>query len=341
MIGGQQFEVTLVTANDGTASPSSFNATVEWGDGSPIEAATVTGAPGHLAIKGRHTYPVPSGRKEYRVVTRIYYAPAGCPQPSTPTSTVNAPAYVVPPAVSHSGWKPFEIGSAVFGTVVGGVACGVGVVGEVPTGGFDTGLTYLGCAATVTGAIGIIPAIEDPPDPHFQSVFKPTRFPVPGVPRKCRGLGSSQCARLRAAERQYFTAAAFVASISEAVGVTANRFGGAVAANNVPAEELQQRAEAKYLPMQATAIKREKLAGRLLGREVGRDHLNIVFSAKQVARGRAALEKLHDIPKWLITRLEHDGIITSPAELRSDITSYLKEAPKVKRTTLTTIVGMG
>jgi hypothetical protein len=340
VIGGQQFGVTLTTASGASAVPSSLKATIEWGDGSPPETAAITGSPGDLAVKGIHTYPVPSSRREYRVISRIYYAPAGCPTPSTPAATINAPAYVVPPAVSHSGWKPFLVGSAIFGTVVGGVACGVGVVGEVPTSGFDTGLTYLGCAATVTGAVGIIPAIKDPPDPHFQSVFRPTAFPVPQVPRKCRGLSGSSCSRLRTAERRYFKATAVVASLSEAVGVTANRFGGAVAANNVPAEELQRRAEAKDLPMQASAIKRKRVFGRLLAREVKRDHLNVVFSARQVARGRAALERLHSVPKWLIIRLEHNGIITSPAELQSDIATYLKEAPKAKRTTLTAVLGM-
>jgi hypothetical protein len=140
------------------------------------------------------------------------------------------------------------------------------------------------------------------------------------------------------AELGYLRALADVASLSEAVGVTANRFGGAKDAGDIYAEYLQSVAEAKYLRLQANAVRELRQAGRRFGTVLKRDRINIVLTAKQVAQGREQLRKLDGIPGSLITRLERDGLITSREDLQRIIASLLKKAPRARATTLAQIL---
>ena len=181
---------------------------------------------------------------------------------------------------------------------------------------------------------------QDPPDPSFGVVFQPNPFAVPALGRTCPPLRGASCRRLRVAELGYLRALADVASLSEAVGVTANRFGGAKDAGDIYAESLQGVAEAKYLTLQASAVSGLQQAGRRLGTVLRSDHVNTVFSAKQVAQGRKQLRTLDGIPRSLVTGLERDGLITSREDLERIIASLLKKAPRARATTLAQLLEM-
>jgi hypothetical protein len=182
-------------------------------------------------------------------------------------------------------------------------------------------------------------ASQDPPDPSFRVVFQPGPFAIPRL-GTCPRLRGASCRRLRVAELGYLRALANDASLSEAVGVTATRFGGAKDAGDIYAERLQSVAEAKYLPLQANAVRELRRAGRRFGTVLKRDHINTVLSAKQVARGRKQLRKLDGIPRSLITRLERDGLITNRKDLERIIASLLKKAPRARATTLAQVLEM-
>ena len=180
---------------------------------------------------------------------------------------------------------------------------------------------------------------KDPPDPNFRVVFQPKPLIVPR-PETCPRLRGASCRRLRTAELHYLAALANVASVSEAVAVTANRFGGAKDAGDLSAERLQRVAETKYLPLQASAISGLRQTGRRLGTLLRSDHLNAAVTAKQVAQGREQLRKLDAIPGSLITRLERDGLITSRGDLKRILAALLKKAPRARATTLAQILEM-
>ena len=179
-----------------------------------------------------------------------------------------------------------------------------------------------------------------PPDPSFGVVFRPKPFAVPALGRTCPSLRGASCRRLRVAELGYLRALADVASLSEAVGVTANRFGGAKDAGDMHAESLQSVAEAKYLPLQANAVGELRRAGRRFGTALERDRINTVLTAKQVAQGRKQLRRLDGIPRSLVTSLERDGLITSRKDLERIIASLLKKAPRARATTLAQVLEM-
>jgi hypothetical protein len=170
-------------------------------------------------------------------------------------------------------------------------------------------------------------------------VFQPKRFVVlrPGI---CPRAGGARCRRLKEAELRYLEALANEASLSEAVGVTADRFGGAKDAGDLDAESLQSVAEAKYLSSQANAVRELRQAGRRLGTLLRSDHVNTGFSAKQVAQGRMQLRRLDGVPRSLVTRLEGDGVITNRKDLERIIASLLKKARRARATTLAQILEM-
>ena len=91
--------------------------------------------------------------------------------------------------------------------------------------------------------------------------------------------------------------------------VTTIRFYGAKRVGDPDAESLQAVSEAKYLPLQVSAISGLEQAGRRLGTVLRRDHVNTVVTATQAAEGRKQLRRLDGIPSSLITRLERDGLI--------------------------------
>jgi hypothetical protein len=172
-----------------------------------------------------------------------------------------------------------------------------------------------------------------PPATSFAAVFQLQTFAVPTL-GKCLRLRRASCHRLRTAEVKYLDALANVASVSEAVAVTANRFGGAKDAGDRYAEWLQGVAARKYLPLQASAIRGLQQASRRLAARLRRDHLNITLTAKQVARGRQQLSRLDGISKSIVTRLERDGLITSRNDLKRIIAALLKKQPRAHATTL-------
>jgi hypothetical protein len=178
------------------------------------------------------------------------------------------------------------------------------------------------------------------PTTNFGAVFRPRPIAVPGLRGMCPRLRAVSCNRLKVAELGYLKALAHVASLSEAVGVTANRFAGAKDAGDIYAESLQSVAEAKYLPLQASAVRGLRQAGRRLGTVLKRDRINTVFTAKQVAQGRKQLSKLDGIPGSLITRLERDGLITNRKDLERIIAALLKTAPRARATTLAQVFEM-
>jgi hypothetical protein len=204
-----------------------------------------------------------------------------------------------------------------------------------PTGlpSISQAVKFLYCSWHGLAAISDENASNDPPDLSFRAVFQPKPFTAPRL-GSCPRLRGSSCRRLRTAEVQYLDALARVASLSEAVGVTANRFGGAKDAGDLHAEWLQGVAESKYLPLQASAASALQQAGRRLGTLLRTDHLNTALTAKQVAQGRNQLAKLDGIPQSLIARLESDGLITSRNDLKQIIAALLKKAPRARGTTL-------
>lgn len=218
------------------------------------------------------------------------------------------------------------------------VGCGLALAADLQTVGTLTFLAVDVCGADVLAGADLGAVVADPPDPNYQTVFAPRPFPVPRVPERCKGIAHAQCHDLRSAERRYLRATAHATSLAEAAGVTSNRYGGAVSAGNTTDIQKQATAEKRYVPRLMTALNHAKKAGRKLGQQLARDHLNPTFSARQVARARKRLKKLQGIPRSVIARLKADGAISSRSDLRQIIDGFLVKAPPAKPTKLATAV---
>jgi hypothetical protein len=321
-------QVTKWTTNSGDTSACNFAENIYWGDGSSTRS-TFAGSSDQIGQIGpvSHIYSAPGTYS----ITSTGAASGGCS--ITGASLQFTLLTDTTPAVSGSQ-QNFEgaIGVARGAAATRGCAVGVGEENVVAV--------LLDCPNMIKALVSAYRASHDPPDPNFRVVFKPQPLPVPALGRRCARLRGASCRRLKAAELQYLQASAKATSLSEAVGVTADRFGGARAAGDLYGEYLQRAAEANYLPLQTTAIGEQQQAGRQLGALLKRDHLNIVFSAKQVAQGRKRIRKLHGIPRSMITGLERDGLITSRNDLARIIASVLKKAPRARATTLAQVLGM-
>jgi Concanavalin A-like lectin/glucanases superfamily len=231
--------------------------------------------------------------------------------------------------------KDKNLASILFKTVLGAGAA-VSCVGGLLTAESGAGavLAGVGCPAVAADGVWLGAEVSDPPSPNYTTVYTPQRFPVPGLPRGCGRLRGSRCRQLLIAAGQYMRAFAALSSAISAVGVTADRFGGATAAADLSAEDLQRKAEGEYVRLQDAALRRTRAAGKRLSKVLRQDHLDRVVSAKQAARARARLSRLQGVPNWVISRLQREGIIKDRGDFKRLIDSYVRGLPPPQRTTL-------
>lgn len=220
-------------------------------------------------------------------------------------------------------------------TVVGGAFCAAGAASSAVTLGVSG---YVGCGLTGVGVVTTGLSIADPPDPNYGTVFRPRPFPLYlRLPALCRHVHlprGTGCVRLKRTALHYWNASGRVMSITEALAVTADRFGGAESAHSAPGEALQRPAILAYLTQLRAAVAASRTAGRRFASQLARVHYDPIFSVQQIERGRDNLRKLKGIPTAFIVRLIRDGIVSSTVELKQRIEQSLSEAGRPHRVDL-------
>jgi hypothetical protein len=100
-VAGKPFTATVATFTDSNAAatPASFNATINWGDSTPVSAGTITVNGQVFTVTGSHTYAV-SGT--FTVTVTISDVP-----PGTGTATVTETATVASPTLPPTITKAF------------------------------------------------------------------------------------------------------------------------------------------------------------------------------------------------------------------------------------------
>lgn len=220
-------------------------------------------------------------------------------------------------------------------TVVGGVVCGVGVAATPVTLGASD---VAGCAAAGLGIVSFGVSLVEPPDSNYDAIFRPIPFPIhlklPTICIQVHTRRGSTCTSLQRAARGYWAADGRVASLAEALGVTVDRFGGAENAASTSGEALQRSGILVYLTQLRAATAALHAAGRRLASQLGRDHYDPVFSARQIARGRHNLSNLKGMPSSIIRRLIQDGIVSSKTDVKRLIVEGLTRVGKPHRVDL-------
>ncbi|WIB36341.1 hypothetical protein [Curtobacterium sp. MCJR17_043] len=207
---GEEVSGTLATATGGTIGTGTTTATVNWGDGSPLEEATVTVTDGTATVTGAHTYATAGSREavvtvddgtgsaSVRTPVEIAAAPVW-----TPTLTTSAGSGVRPRATVHVTGAGFAAGETVTVTVDGEGTGTTAVVAADGSVAFDV---------TAPGRPGShsVSAIGD-----RSATLATVAFQVV-VPGNGGGNGGGQRRRLR--ERGAATAAATATAAAPATG---------------------------------------------------------------------------------------------------------------------------
>ncbi len=258
------------------------------------------------------------------------------PRPVAPGGG-NANGTAKPPNISKNllsyAGKAVQVGFGVLQTVAATAAC----AGTTPL--FEVGVPEVLCGLDAEVIVGTGTAAKDPPDPGYNQVFRYQRFAIPRGSARCKHLSRRACRTFEQAVRSYLTATSAAASWSEAVAVTANRFGGAVATGNAEAADLQRAAEGSYLPQQAAAFVRLHKAAGVLARFLGSHKRDRRFSAKQMARARHGLLSLRGIPASYIKRMERTGLIRSRNDLKKMLRYFFQQAGPPRGTKLSSLLG--
>jgi Concanavalin A-like lectin/glucanases superfamily len=212
-------------------------------------------------------------------------------------------------------------------TAVGGVFCGGALLATPVTLGASD---VAGCAVAGLGIASFGVSLVEPPDSKYGVIFRPVpytiRLKLPTICTQVHIQRGSACASLQRAARRYWTADGRVVSLAEALAVTVDRFGGAEKAASTSGEALQRSGMLMYLTRLKAATAALHAAGRRFASQLGRDHYDPLFSARQIARGRHDLSDLKGMPSSIIRRLIKDGIIGSRTDLKRLIVEGLSRA---------------
>jgi Protein of unknown function (DUF2690) len=348
LYGGLEINAVIAnfSASNPAAQPGDFTVTIEWGDGTE-SAGAVSGSAANFEVHGDHIYPNLGGAEAqgYQATVTIRDRSGGTATAYTPIELVSTlpgapPSSGVPtigqgpsdgqPGVS-AGDKAGSIASSGFSTFVSGAGCAVG--SEIPF------LDVLVCADAGKNAVELGSAIADPPDHRYRHVFHAIAPRIGHIPRQCPHLARAACTALYAAIVRYARASAETDVFAEALGVTANRFGGAKRAHNRSAERLQRTAARRYFARWAAAQAGRRVAGRAVALLLLRDHLDRRVTAAEAARGRSRLLTLHGVSRQDLARLHRNGLIGSRTKLLALLQRDLKWAPSPGDTTLSAAVG--
>ena len=210
------------------------------------------------------------------------------------------------------------------------VTCGLSLVGD-PFDGFVTGaVTIYSCGRAIGSDIDAETAKKDPPDPNFRKIALAVSSAGPpqlAARRSCgRRLGHTLCLRLLAAEGRYLSYLNEATADANAAAIAINRNAGARDASDGAQMLAQQAAIDVYIHDAAIAYADMARAGRIVGGLWRRAGLDVVLSAAQVARVRAALLQGPGLPKGVLTFLSRSGITTSPTELAGLLGEAFKDA---------------
>jgi hypothetical protein len=345
--GGETWEgeVADFTDPDPTATSADFAATINWGDGTQTDGtihATSTG----FFVTGEHLYADPTvtgqategGHTITVTISDIGGGPDGGGGTATTYSSVEVMGRGISPPPPDQGNQPTVLpsssdkpqagGLGAIATVGGVAGCGAAGVADFFTLGALTPFTGFLCATAAAGVGAEIITLDDPPDRHFRTVFRARPLAVPALPKRCAQLKGARCVSLRTTLLRYLRAYAFAAAFTEDVGVTANRYGGALVAHDHAAAGLQRRVEKRYFARWRAAIEGRQAAGRTLAIVLLHDHLDRRFSAAQITMDRQRLVHLTGLSKATLSRLKHEGLISGPADVIAMYKRFLGWGPR-------------
>jgi hypothetical protein len=335
------------TASDTSLSASNFTATIDWGDGSGPSTGQIVGLNGQFSVSGKHRYPDPgqSGQtaQTYNVTVTINGSDGSSAIAYTSivvTSlevSVTQPSDGSQPAMS-SGDKALGIGSGLLQTVAGFAECGGGLFGEDLTLGLDTVLTGYECGEAVGDAAGLGSDVNDPPAPGYGKVVRVRSDQLPYVPKRCGLIHKVTCNAVHTAVVRYLHAADHESALLQALGITVNRFGGAVAHRDHRAERLQRVATHGYLTAWIAAVRVRRQAGHKLGVLLKQNKLDRRLSGAQVLAARKRFLALNGVGSKEIAGLERRGLITNKAALVIEIERQLGWGPPPADTTLSALL---
>lgn len=153
--------------------------------------------------------------------------------------------------------------------------------------------TFGNCVKGITVTAGLGMALKlDPPDPEWRSVGYPEALPAAKT-RRCRLRRG--CRQLRQAAKRHRTVTDRQASLIEAAGVAANRYGNAVGAGDATVQHAQRAAFAVLLDLSADLEAARATYGKGLVkalRKLGLRKLVVKLPRKPLKPPRAALDRL-------------------------------------------------
>ena len=304
----------LITLNGTSGSPTSVTVQVTWTGVSDPACTTST-----LTV-------VPPNNPTLNPIVQVAQSGgggvAGGPVPQPPSSHLLS-TIMKAGAIATNG--------AIVAT--GYIGCGASVVAIPESVGITGALAAGVCGFSADATVGLVFSIVDPPDAHYASVFAPPRMALPRERFSCR-LSRGSCERIRSLLLGRNRAMARLASFSEAVAVTVDRYGSATRTGDARAASAQRRAVYGYIAGQKAALARLKRADGALARWLLAHGANPVFTAKQVAHARAMVIALRGIPASTIRQLKRVGLITSRRELSRTLALAFKKAGRPRKTTL-------
>ncbi|HEY3829770.1 MAG TPA: hypothetical protein VGL57_11290 [Solirubrobacteraceae bacterium] len=193
---------------------------------------------------------------------------------------------------------------------------------------FDFAFGNCAQGAAETVAAGILLVI-DPRDPHGESVALPLKRKPLSEPR-CKAPGAPQrhaCAALHKAGRAYRSASERMASITEALAITANRFATAAKAAEEPEMKLQ-RAVTRVLDDEAArAFQASNQTSLRLARTLKSARVDVTFSPEQIRAGQEALRAPGALSTSQTAQLMARDVVNTPEELGEAIVAMEATAP--------------
>lgn len=192
------------------------------------------------------------------------------------------------------------------------LSCLAGGVAIVTPGGQGVGLFLAAwCGGSFFTAFSTAQVLGvDPPDPDYDQVVL-TRAP----PRRAAGMGGfcaraagRGCGRLQRAAARYLGAQGRLAAASEALAITSNRFLTAQNSGDLQRQELQRAVAKVHMGTVASALARERTAGRSLARRLRRAGINARLDLRGMLRAQSRVRRGRGIPASLIRRARQAGL---------------------------------
>ncbi len=244
-----------------------------------------------------------------------------CPPATRACPLAAQVAFVDPQAVSDKDAGKAE---SLFLQLLDMATCGIGLLGEGPTGGLDSAATIYGCGRSFAGLVDMAALQRDPPDLHAKTVLLPVITNPPRLTGStlCRPpTRHIKCVTLLAAERGYVKALSTVGAYQEASAIAIDRYGGGGRLADAHHMLAQQAAAYVYLAELARATRQLARAGRALGALLAKSGKDVLFKAPQVQQIRNDLLQLKGVPRGVLAELRKDGVAPTAADVVASLRS--------------------